>query len=66
MIRVHSLSGSPFARRVQLALEEKGIDYEVIYLDMSAGDLTRPEYLEMLAAVEAAPSPPSTPTIRTG
>jgi glutathione S-transferase len=38
-------SGSPFAWRVWLALEEKGVRYEHILLSFQAGDLKKPEYL---------------------
>jgi glutathione S-transferase len=38
-------AGSPFAWRVWLALEHKGIPHERKVLSFSAGDLKRPEYL---------------------
>jgi len=38
-------SGSPFAWRVHLVLEEKGIPYEGVLLSFQAGDLKKPEYL---------------------
>lgn len=37
-------SGSPFAWRVWLALEHKGITYEQKTLSFDVGDLTRPEF----------------------
>ena len=40
-------SGSPYAWRVWLALEHKGIAYELKTVSFSAGDLTKPEYLAM-------------------
>ncbi len=40
-------SGSPYAWRVWLALEHKGIPYELKTVSFSAGDLTKPEYLAM-------------------
>jgi glutathione S-transferase len=45
MIRFHFASGSPWAWRVQLALEEKGLPYEAKLHSFSAGDLKKPEYL---------------------
>ena len=44
-IRFYYGSGSPFAWRVQLALEEKGIAYDATLLSFPAGDLKKPEYL---------------------
>jgi len=38
-------SGSPFAWRVFLALEHKGIQYELKTLSFTAGDHKKPEYL---------------------
>jgi glutathione S-transferase len=38
-------SGSPFAWRVWLALEEKGLRYDHVLLSFQAGDLKKPEYL---------------------
>ena len=37
-------SGSPFAWRVWLALEHKGIDYELKSISFSEGDLSKPEF----------------------
>ena len=37
-------SGSPYAWRVWLALEHKGIAYELKTVSFSAGDLAKPEY----------------------
>ena len=37
-------SGSPYAWRVWLALEHKGISYELRTMSFSAGDLRKPEY----------------------
>ncbi len=45
MIRLFHLSGSPFARRVQLALEEKKLPYESVWLTVSDGELRSPEHL---------------------
>lgn len=45
MIRFYYASGSPWAWRVQMALEEKGIPHEASLLSFSAGDLKKPEYL---------------------
>jgi glutathione S-transferase len=38
-------SGSPYAWRVWLALEHKGIAYEMKTVSFSAGDLAKPEYV---------------------
>lgn len=38
-------SGSPWAWRVHLALEERGLSYEASLLSFSDGDLGKPEYL---------------------
>jgi len=46
-IRFYYGSGSPFAWRVHLALEEKGIAYEPVLLSFQAGDLKKPEYLRL-------------------
>jgi glutathione S-transferase len=40
-------SGSPYAWRVWLALEHKGIAYELKTVSFSAGDLTKPEFLTL-------------------
>ena len=45
MIRLYYASGSPFAWRVHLALEEKGLAYEPTLLSFQGGDLKSPEYL---------------------
>jgi glutathione S-transferase len=44
-IEVFWASGSPFAWRVLLALEVKGLPYEGKLLQFSSGDLRKPEYL---------------------
>src|SRR5215216_7871674 len=40
-------SGSPYAWRVWLALEHKGVDYELKTLSFDAGDLKTPEFLAL-------------------
>src|SRR5512144_2781732 len=45
MLRFFYASGSPFAWRVHLALEEKGLDYEGTLLSFQAGDLKKPDYV---------------------
>lgn len=47
MIRFYYGSGSPFAWRVHLALEEKELRYEPVLLSFQAGDLKKPEYLKI-------------------
>jgi len=45
MIRFYFGSGSPFAWRVQLVLEEKGLAYEPVLLSFQKGEHKRPEHL---------------------
>ncbi len=45
MIRFYYGSGSPFAWRVQLALEEKGLAYEPVLLSFDKGEHKSPEHL---------------------
>ncbi len=40
-------SGSPFAWRVQLALEHKALPYELKVLSFSAGDTRKPEFIAL-------------------
>src|SRR5215468_11292308 len=40
-------SGSPFAWRVQLALEHKALDYERKVLSFAAGDTRKPEFVAL-------------------
>ena len=47
MLTFYYGSGSPFAWRVWLALECKGIDYSIKTLNFGAGDLKTPEYLRI-------------------
>lgn len=47
MMHFYYASGSPWAWRVWLALEEKGLDYEFSLLSFSEGDLKKPDYLAM-------------------
>jgi len=47
MIKFYYASGSPWAWRVQMVLEEKGLPYEPKLLSFSAGDLKKPDYLAM-------------------
>ncbi len=46
-MKLYYASGSPWAWRAHLALEEKGLPYEATLLSFSAGDLKKPEYLAM-------------------
>ena len=43
-IQFFAASGSPYAWRVWLALEHKGLPYELKMLSFDAGDLARPEF----------------------
>jgi glutathione S-transferase len=44
-IEIFAISGSPFAWRVQLALEVKGVPYVTRILERSKGEHRAPEYL---------------------
>lgn len=44
-IKVHGIPGSPFLRSVEIALAEKGVDYELIA--MSPADMRTPEHLKL-------------------
>jgi glutathione S-transferase len=46
-IELHWLSGSPYAWRVQLALEIKGLTYTLHQHQISTGELKSPEYLAL-------------------
>lgn len=46
-VRFYYASGSPFAWRVWLALERKGIPYHLKTLSFDAGDLKTPEFLAL-------------------
>jgi glutathione S-transferase len=47
MIKLYYGSGSPYAWRVQLALEHKALAYEREVLSFSAGDTRKPEFLAL-------------------
>jgi glutathione S-transferase len=47
MITFYNGSGSPFGWRVWLALEHKGIPYELRMLSFDQGDLKKPEFLAL-------------------
>ena len=42
---LYSLSGSPFAWKVQLCLEAKGLAYDIRLLSYDAGDLKKPDFM---------------------
>jgi glutathione S-transferase len=46
-LKLHYLSGSPYAWRVWLALEHKRIPYELKAMSFDAGDFKRPEFLAL-------------------
>ena len=46
-ISLYYLRGSPYAWRVQLALEHKGIDHEIKTVDMGGGETRREPYASM-------------------
>lgn len=43
-IQFYAASGSPYAWRVWLALEHKGLQYQLKMMSFDAGDLARPEF----------------------
>ena len=47
MITLYYGSGSPYAWRVQLALEHKALDYERKVLSFTAGDTRKPEFVAL-------------------
>ncbi|HEY5949307.1 MAG TPA: glutathione S-transferase family protein [Kofleriaceae bacterium] len=46
-LELYTISGSPYAWRVQLALEHKQIPFELRTLSMSAGDVRAPAFLAL-------------------
>ena len=44
-MKVYSMSGSPFVRRVELVLAEKSVAFELITLSRTDGELQSPEHL---------------------
>ena len=44
-MKIYGMSGSPFVRRAELVLTEKGVDYKLITLSRVDGDLQSPEHL---------------------
>src|SRR5207248_1754358 len=46
-ITLYYMSGSPYAWRVWLALEHKGMPYELKRLSFDAGDFKKPEFLAL-------------------
>ena len=46
-VTVYYMSGSPYAWRVRLALEHKGIPYDLKTVSYDAGDLNTPEYAKL-------------------
>ncbi len=46
-LHLYSLSGSPFGWKVQLALEHKGLTYEMSYLSPEKGDLKMPWFSDL-------------------
>lgn len=47
IVEVFGIRGSPYTWRVQLALEWKGLPYEVRWLERSAGEHRAPDYLAL-------------------
>src|SRR5215213_6119225 len=47
MIRLHCTLTSTFSRRVRIALLEKGIEHEILIVDMAARGHKSPEYLAL-------------------
>lgn len=46
-IELHAIAGSPFSWRIHLAMLFKGIDFEFVTVQASAGGLRTPEFLAM-------------------
>ena len=44
-MKIYGMSGSPFVRRTELVLTEKGVDYKLITLSRADGELQSPEHL---------------------
>ena len=44
-MKIYGMSGSPFVRRTELVLTEKGVDYKLITLSRVDGELQSPEHL---------------------
>jgi glutathione S-transferase len=44
MMRLHGFAMSPNTRRAQLALEEAGLPYELVPVDLMTGEQRKPEY----------------------
>ena len=44
-VKVYGWAISPFVSRALLALEEAGVDYELVPMSLQAGDHLRPEHL---------------------
>lgn len=47
MMRLHGFAMSPNTRRAQLALEETGLPYELVPVDLMAGAQKQPDYLAL-------------------
>lgn len=47
MIELHSSSNTPNGQKVSIALEEMQLPYELVALDLAAGDQHRPEFLKI-------------------
>ncbi|MBI2894323.1 MAG: glutathione S-transferase family protein [Deltaproteobacteria bacterium] len=47
MVRLYYFDPSPNCRKVHLALEEVGADYEIVHLDLTKGEQKGADYLEL-------------------
>jgi glutathione S-transferase len=45
MLKLYGLNGSACTRKVQLVLAEKGLDYELVPVDLAKGEHKQPEHL---------------------
>jgi glutathione S-transferase len=63
MIRFWYGSGSPFAWRVQLVLEEKRVPYEPVLLGFAQGDLRRPRTSRVTGRTGVRRSSPFAPHV---
>lgn len=47
MIRLYDLLACPFGQKVRIALAEKSLSYELIQVDLAAGEQRRPDFLRL-------------------
>ncbi len=47
MIKLYDAGNCPYGQKVRIALAEKGLSYELVTVDLAAGDHRRPEFLRL-------------------